>query len=363
MAAPMSTALRSSAAALRSHWRPVLHWAVVVVAIAFLLVQAPKLAADVRLAADPLGHLRREWLLPAVVAGLGGLALYGEMHRQLLLVGQARIPVPTVQGITFAQNAISNTVPVVGGAGALVYAIDQLRRYRVDASLASWAVFVAGVLDTVALLVLGILGLGWAAYVPAAVAIPAAVVVALGSAGCWIVLTHARVLERAMHLLLVISRRLPGQCPTCRRAWVHRAEEGAHRLAGRIALLRPSARRWLVLFVLVVASWALDFLTLVAAAAAVGTPVRAELLVLGFLVVQGSVALQIFPGGAGLASVGLLGVLLASGTPAAAAAATTVLYRGISWLGLAVAGWVVYVARIHTGPLHEHRHAPEHAAT
>lgn len=360
MATSSFTWINSLAAPLRTHWRPVLHWVVFAVAIGFLLSQAPKLLGDFRLAADPLESLRWPWLIPAVLTSLGGLALYGEMHRQLLLVGGKRIPAGAVQGITFAENAISNTVPVVGGAGSLLYAIDQLRRYRVDGSLASWAVFVAGVLDLVALLVLGLLGLGGGGYLPLAVAIPAAVLVAVGSAGCWAVLTHPRVLQPAMHALLIIVRRLPAQCGTCRRAWVHRTEEAAHRLATRVALLRPGPRRWLGLVVLVVASWGLDFLTLTLSTAAVGAPVHVGVLIAGFLVVQGSIALQIFPGGAGLASVGLLGVLVASGVPHTFAAAITLLYRVLSWLGLVTVGWVVYLLRIHVGPRSEHRHAPEH---
>jgi uncharacterized protein (TIRG00374 family) len=363
MATQSPTLIRSWVAILRTRWRPILHWAVVAVAIGFLATEAPKLFSDVLLAAGPLGHLRLQWLALAALTGLGGLALYAEMHRQLLLAGGVRLPIATIQGITFAQNAISNTVPVVGGAGALVYAIDQFRRYRVDAALASWAVLLAGVLDTVALLVLGALGLGWAAHIPVVVTVLGSAIIAVGAAGIWTVLTHPRVLQRALHVLLIISRRLPGLCPTCRRAWARQAEQAARRLAARLALLRPDAHRWLALIALVIASWLLDFFTLITIVAAVGTPVPVTVLIVGFLVVQGSIALQIFPGGAGLASAGLLGVLLASGIPTAPAAASTMLYRAISWLALTAIGWAVYMLRIHTGPLHQHRHAPEHATT
>jgi uncharacterized membrane protein YbhN (UPF0104 family) len=71
-----------------------------------------------------------------VALNLGAVALYAERHRQLLLIGQLRIPVPAVQGITFAQNSITNTVPIVGGAGALGYAITRLRRWGADPALA-----------------------------------------------------------------------------------------------------------------------------------------------------------------------------------------------------------------------------------
>ncbi|MBB5159264.1 lysylphosphatidylglycerol synthase transmembrane domain-containing protein [Saccharopolyspora phatthalungensis] len=352
--------ITKSGAVLRAHWKPILHWAVAAVALAALATQAPGLSHDVVMAGEPLAHLRWPWMVLAVVAGLGGLALYGEMHRQLLMVGGARLSVPTIQGITFAQNAISNTVPVVGGAGALAYAIDQLRQQRVDAPLASWAVFVAGVLDTVALLALAVLGLGWAVHVPMIVVVAGVAVIVVGAAGCWMVLTHPAVLQRAMQVILVASSHIPGLCRACRVTWTRRAEESARRLSARIAMLRPNGRRWLLLGGLVITSWVLDFLTLIAAVAAVGSPVPLSVLVLGFLIVQGSIALQIFPGGAGLASAGLLGVMVAAGIAAAPAAASALVYRGISWLALALVGWVVYVMRIHTGPVAMHRHSAEY---
>lgn len=355
------TVVSASMTMLRAHWRPIVHWAVAAAAAGALATQIPKLSHDLVLAGEPLAHMRWRWLLLAAIAALGGLALYGEMHRQLLMVGGVRLSIRTIQGITFAQNAISNTVPVVGGAGALAYAIEQLRRQRVDAPLASWAVFLAGLLDTLALLVLAVLGLGWAVHLPVLLVTLAVVVIVLGAAICWIVLTHPAVLRRAMHVLLVVGSHLPVLCLECRQTWARRAEQGARRLSVRIGLLRPTSRRWLILAVLVIASWGLDFFTLIAAVAAVGLPVPVSVLLVGFLIVQASIALQIFPGGAGLASAGLLGVMVAAGVAVAPAAASTLLYRGITWTALALVGWVVYVIRIHTGPEIAHRHPPEYS--
>lgn len=75
--------------------------------------------------------------------------------------------------------------------------------------------------------------------------------------------------------------------------------------------------------------------------AAVGSPVPVIVLAVGFLIVQGSIALQIFPGGAGLASAGLLGVMITAGIATAHAAASALVYRGIGWIALALVGWVV----------------------
>jgi uncharacterized membrane protein YbhN (UPF0104 family) len=200
--------------AFRKHWQLVAHWLVVAAAVGYLAWVAPGLVADAGRAIRQLDHLRWGWLAVAVLCGVAALVVYGELHRQLLLVGRARVSVAAVQSINFVENAVSVTVPVVGGAGALAYAIDQLRRRRVDATLASWSVLAAGVIS--------------------------------------------------------------------------------------------------------------------------GHPARV-----------------------GLAETSLLAVLLASGVAAGPAAASVLIYRSITWLGMALVGWALYALSIHTSPLHIHRCAPE----
>jgi uncharacterized membrane protein YbhN (UPF0104 family) len=331
-------------------WRTVAHWVVVGGALGYLAWRIPGMAVQFA----QLDHVRWEWLVVAGVSGLGALVAYGELHRQLLLVGGVRLPVATVQGITLAQNAVSTTVPVVGGASALGYAINQLRRRGVEGALATWAVLLAGVITTVILVVLGALGLAWAGRIPVLVAVPTAVVVALGAAGSWLLLTHPAVLRRGLRLVLRTGHRTPGVCPSCRRTWADRADAAAQQLSERVAPLRPGAARWTVLLGVALVSWVLDYLALVATAVGTGASVSWPVLVVGFLLVQGSIALQILPGGAGLAEAGLLGVLLASGVAAAPAAATVLAYRAISWLGLSTVGWAVYALQPHTTPTHRH---------
>ncbi|HTF52096.1 MAG TPA: hypothetical protein VK735_32030 [Pseudonocardia sp.] len=35
------------------------------------------------------------------------------------------------------------------------------------------------------------------------------------------------------------------------------------------------------------------------------------------------------------------------------------IYRSITWLGMALLGWALYALSIHTAPLHLHRHTPD----
>jgi uncharacterized protein (TIRG00374 family) len=344
---------------LKKHWQTVAHWVVVGVAIGYLAWLVPGLVGEAGKALGQLDSLRWEWFLVAVVCGIVPLILYGELHRQLLRVGASDLSFTTVQGINFVENAVSTTVPVVGGAGALVYAIDQLRRRNVDSALASWSVLMAGVLATLCLLVLGVIGLGLAGHIPVALAVVLAAVIVLGSVGAWKLVTHPAVLRRTLHTVVLLGRWVPGLCHTCRDAWTERADQVSQRLSARIALLQPRVAQWLVLIALAASTWVLDFLSLAASVAAVGAPVPWGVLLVGFLLVQGSIALQISPGGAGLAETSLLAALVASGVAAGPAAASVLIYRSITWLGLAMLGWLVYAFWIHTAPIRLHRHAPE----
>lgn len=350
-------------AAVREHWRKAVHWLVVGAGVGYLAWRIPGFIGEVAHSGDQLNHLRWSWLALALCCGVAALVAYGEVHRQFLVVGGAYLSVPTVQGINMVENAVSTTIPVVGGAGGLAYAIEQLRRRGVDAALASWSVLVAGLLDTLVLVALGAVALGWAHRIPVVLAVPLAVAVALVAVGGWSVLTHPTVLRRGLHGLLQVGNLIPVGCGQCRRARAERIEQSAQRLATRIALLRPSPGRWLALVGLTVVSWLFDYLTLIVVVAAVGVPVPWPVLAVGFLVVQGSIALQVFPGGAGLAETGLLGVLVAADVPAAPAAASVLIYRSISWLALSALGWAVYAVWIHRSPVRLHQHVPELATT
>jgi uncharacterized membrane protein YbhN (UPF0104 family) len=318
-------------------WRPVLHWAVVGAALGWVAWRIPGMVAQFTDTGVHVDHVQWGWLLVAVLSGAGALAVYGELHRQLLVVGGVDLPASTVQGINFAQNAVSTTVPVVGGAGSLGYGITQLRKRGVNGPVAAWSVLMAGLITTVTLIVVGSLGLAIAGEIPAGVAVPIALTVGFGTAGAWQLLTHPAVLRRGVHALLRIAP----------RKWATRAEWSALALSENVAALRPSGRQWLALVAVALLSWVLDFVTLVASVLSVDVEIPWAALVAGFLIVQGSIALQILPGGAGLAETGLLGVLLSAGIAAAPAGAIVLFYRAITWLGLAVVGWVVYALLPH----------------
>jgi uncharacterized membrane protein YbhN (UPF0104 family) len=185
----------------------------------------------------------------------------------------------------------------------------------------------------------------------------------VAAVGLWTTATHPRVLRAVLRPAFRLSRRIPGQCPVCRDGRAADVAGLTERISTRLALLRPSRLQWAQLIAVAVLTWVLDFGDLVASSAAALGQVPWSALVWGFVIVQGSIALQVLPGGAGLAEVGLLGALVASGAAAGPAAITVLLYRAGSWLVPSILGWMAYGVHIHLTLPHPHRHRLAPAAS
>jgi putative heme transporter len=339
-----------------------LHWALVVAALAYTAYKAPPLFSAAGQELRNLGQVRWGWAVAALVLGLAAVALYGEIQRELLVVGGAPLPATTVQGITFAENAVAVTVPVVGGAVAIGYAISRFHRRGADTPVVSWAVLLAGAVTTLCLA--GMTAIALAAVGRLSVPVAGVLLVAIVSVavGGWQLVTHPTGLRSLVRPVLHLAQHVPGRCPSCRASRLAQLDSRVDGVATRLGLLRPSPARWLVVVVLGCLSYGLDFAGLSAASAAVLPGVPWAALVWGYLLVQGSIALQILPGGAGLAEVGLLGALMGAGVDAAPAAGVVLLYRISSWLMPAAIGWVAYAVQIHGIRPLPHRHVLPAAA-
>ena len=336
--------------------KTVLHWLLVVAALAYVAFQAPALVRSVMAGGGQLHDVRWEWVAASLVLGLAAVAVYAELHRQLLAVGGARLPVGVVQSITLGENAIANTVPVVGGAGSVAYAISRFRRRGVDSALSAWAVLLAGVLDTLCLIVLAAIAVAAIGRLP--VQVVAIVVGLVGGAavGAWALVTHPPVLRTVLRPVLWLDRFVPTQCTDCRDRRIADLDGMTNRVVARLGLLRPTPIQWSRVLGVTVLSWLVDFANLAVAAFSVLQHVPWPALVVGFLVVQASIALQVLPGGAGLAEVGLLGTLVAAGVPTGQAAVVVLIYRASSWFVPAVVGWTAYAVHIHATRPRLHRH-------
>jgi uncharacterized protein (TIRG00374 family) len=129
--------------------------------------------------------------------------------------------------------------------------------------------------------------------------------------------------------------------------------EPLHRLPERLLrerdrVLATVGPRWRRALLATGGRWVFDYLTLLAALAAVGESARPGLVLLAFCAAQLLAQIPITPGGLGFVEAGLTAMLTLAGVGAAAAVLTTFAYRLVSyWLPLpvGVAAWTAHRRR------------------
>jgi putative heme transporter len=118
----------------------------------------------------------------------------------------------------------------------------------------------------------------------------------------------------------------------------------ARLLRERDRILQTLGTHWKGALLATVGRWTFDYLTLLAALAAVGSTPRASLVLLAFCAAQLLAQIPLTPGGLGFVEAGLTGMLTLAGVSAGDAVLATFAYRLFSyWLPLP-AGVIGYVA-------------------
>jgi len=334
-------------AARRPTWRVVFDWTLAVAGIGIAVWRLAPTIASIRQPAADLARLHWVWLALAAPAAFGGLMLYGELHRQLLCAGGARLTVGAVQAVNFVGNAITLTVPSAGVTAGAAYAVAAYRNRGVDTGLALWAVTAAAVVSGLELVAAGPITLAADGLLPVAGAAALSGAIVVGAVALGWALRRPGSVRAILRMTSAVARRLP----VLRTAkWVRTGVDG---LSDRIALLRPTASTWLRVFGVALLSWLVDYTALAACVLAVtGDPRHLPLasVGVGYLAVQASIGLQLTPAGAGAADSGLLAALIAGGLADPAAAVAVVLYRVLAWPVLAASGWLVFVTTARLRP-------------
>jgi uncharacterized membrane protein YbhN (UPF0104 family) len=260
-----------------------------------------------------LGSAQPGWIAVAVAAELVSLVCYAALVRVLLQFGAVTVPFRALFSLTVIGIAMINSLPG-GQAISTIYWYEQLRRYAVQRSVATFALLVSSLLGIVTLLLLSAGGL------------------AAGSNGF---AAQARLPVLAAAAVILIAAVLG------RRQFVPAALWAVRHLGGRDAPPgQPVAANHLVsLLVLGVLNWLFDAAALFAALAAMGQTIPVRGVVVAYTLGQLVSAIPILPGGGGTIEATLsAGLVLAGGTGAAVIAAV-LLYRIISAWALVPLGW------------------------
>ncbi len=282
-----------------------------------------------------LDHIRGQWLALAAVVELASIVAFAALQRRLLHAGRVSISLPLMTAITFAGNAIQNSLPA-GPVFSNVYAFRQLHRRGADDVLAGWTLLGTAALGDLTLVGLAVVGLAAASgtgtglnlvTVILGLLVMAALLVFLWGRRNWI----ARHMVRPLRLVQRVLKRPKGD-----------PQALVDEFIVRMNAISPSPADWLLATSFALSNWALDVSCLIAAFMAVGASVPWRALLLAYAAAQLAVNLPITPGGLGVVEGSLIIGLVAFGGGKESTVAAVLLYRLLSFWALLPIGWAAW---------------------
>ncbi len=338
----------SEALAEREQAHPHRHRAVRVIAtvlvLAVLAVELTLVAPYIASTGRHLRHLNYGWLVVAVVAEAASMAMFARLQQRMVTAGGVRVPLLRVLGMTYAANAMSVTLPA-GTIASTAYTFRKLRAWGAGGSLVTFALVASGVLSTLTLaliLVLGATFSGGGSANPFLLAAEFAATI-VGAIALRRLMRRPDVLLRVGNRALRVGDRLLRRPPESGQAQLkHVIDE--------LTLIRPRRRDWALGLLFATLNWGYDLLCLVAACHAVGAngPSLSVALVTYAAAMTAS-SLPLLPGGLGVVDGVLILALVRGGMPASTATAGVLIYRLISLGVVSLIGWLLWLFVERTG--------------
>lgn len=282
------------------------------------------------------------WVGAALAVEALSLAAFGYSRTLLLRAGHhdgsGRIRFRDVMKVTYASNALSQSVPFAGAELAVVYSYRQFRRNGADSATTSWTLAVSALFSTSALalvLLVGSVATGVSAGAATASFI-GAVIYLIPGAGVLLALRYVRVralLHAVVARLAEVSRRVFGK--------PENGAAGLDTFLDEVSSITLPWPRYVAVFGLAVANWVFDCAALACALQAVGLGVPWHYLPLVYGAGAAVGSTGITPGGFGLVEATLTAALSqATGLPSGTVLAAVLAYRLVNyWLVLA-GGWI-----------------------
>lgn len=282
-----------------------------------------------------MGDLDCGWVTLALVFSFLSMSSYASVQKLLLRSAGVVVGYWNSLGLILASNAISTSIPGGQVLGAtLTY--RRTRQWGASPVIASWQLVVSGILATVGIVLLALLGF----FLVGRGTNP--VLLTLSAIG---LLTSIFVIQWAARH----PEHIEGVLLGC-LAWINRRrrksqQEGAGRVrdvlrqAEVVELSPPQLSRafgWSLL------NWLADIGCLWAASMAVGAEHSVGGLAIAYVAGKIVATAPVTPGGLGTVEVALVTALTASGLGANVAFATVFIYRIVSFVLVALAGWLVF---------------------
>jgi uncharacterized protein (TIRG00374 family) len=282
------------------------------------------------------------WLLAGLAGTVLSMVAFAALRGRTLAVGGSRVQLRRTLAVSYGAGAVHTTLPA-GAVFSTTYAYRHLRFWGASPSAITWSMAVTGLLSTLSLSAVGLLGLALSAGTGGSMFLPIAEIV-LALAVIFGLVRLSRRPDGMIRLAasaLVRINRFRGRPAETGVAWLTKT-------AADLRAIRPSRRDWAVAAALALANWALDLACLAACCAAVGVHVGFPALLITYTAGMAASSLLPLPAGLGAVETAMTLGLTMAGAAAPPALAAVLLYRLLSTGSILVFGWLVVAAqRVH----------------
>ncbi|MBF6237709.1 lysylphosphatidylglycerol synthase transmembrane domain-containing protein [Nocardia otitidiscaviarum] len=311
-------------------------WVLGAALVALLIAEGIYLYPRLSESWQKLTEIHWGWVTVCVWLQAVSMSGYGRVQKQLLHAGGVRVSQRRSVSVVYGSTGMALTLPA-GQVFSTAFTYRQTRRWGASPIVASWQLVMSGVVAAAGLALLGVLGalLVGARVGPLKLIVSLGAVVLLVWAGNYVA-KHPGTIEAVVRRVLHVINRIR-----------HRAgDRGEDKLAEIVSQLESVdlGRRdgaW-------VAFWAVlhrtaDVACLGAACYAVGADPRLAGLVLAFAAGKAVGSIPFAPGGIVYVDATLIyGLTAFAGLPAAQAVAAAFAYRMVSFVLVAIVGWIVF---------------------
>lgn len=334
MTMPAKGRMGGAGSVLRRSW-PVLRFVIAIAIVGIAVWVLSSHTDELSGVPQTLENLNWWWVPPALLAELGSFVCFAGMQYGLLNAGGLRAPPGALLKVTFASQALTNSL-IGGGAVASVYGFRWFRRFGADDTLAAWSLVGVLVTAMVSLSLVATAGLALAAGEGASLdLIPVIIGVMLVTGAIGALFVYERplviVLTWGIRTSQSILRRPRGD-----------AVEHIQRIMRWVTSVHLRWRQVVRIVFWGTANWLFDCACFAMMFLAVGSTIPWKGLLLAYGAGQLAAVLPITPGGLGAVEGSITIALVAFGGAQVATVDAVLMYRLISfWLVLAV-GWSLW---------------------
>ncbi|WP_299569958.1 YbhN family protein [uncultured Williamsia sp.] len=303
---------------------------VVVLTVEVVLVW-PKLTEAWR----SMGSLHWWWVVACIVASGFSMDSFAQVQRALLRSAGVRVSQMKSLAVVLAANSVSQTMPG-GNVLAPAFTYRQTRKWGASPVVASWQVVMSGLLMGVGLAVLGIGG----ALLAGAKTSPFSVIFSIGGFLAFVIL--AQYIASHPEMMKSIGTRTLYAVNNMRDKDHEHGVARWHEIVDQLRAVQLTGKDTSIAFGWSLFNWLADVACLAFACYAVGgEPGIAGLAVAYAAGKAVGTAFPLLPGGLGVVDAVLVPALTSAGMGAGEAVTAVLVYRLISYLLVALVGWIV----------------------